>query len=73
MLLLVLGEFTAVRSSYLCSLLPATLIYLELIVGPWEDRQMARDFGLEYAHYVSRTRKWLPRHRPGTTSFERNG
>jgi len=61
MVLLVLGEVAAIRSWFLCCLLPATLIYLELIVGRWEERQMARDFGSEYTAYVGRTRKWLPR------------
>ena len=31
--------------------------YLELLVGPWEERQMARDFGAEYEAYVRRVRK----------------
>jgi protein-S-isoprenylcysteine O-methyltransferase Ste14 len=73
MVLMVLGEVTAVRSWCLGCLLPATLIYLELVVSPWEERQLARDFGSEYAGYVSRTGKWLPRRGPGTSSFERNG
>ncbi len=73
MVLMVLGEVGAVHSSYLWCLLPATLIYLELVVGPWEERQMARNFGSEYADYVSQTRKWLPRRRQVTHSFERNG
>ena len=73
MVLMVLGEVVAIRSCYLCCLLPATLIYLELIVGPWENRQLARDFGSEYAAYISRTDRWIPRGGPRTNSFKRNG
>jgi protein-S-isoprenylcysteine O-methyltransferase Ste14 len=60
MVLMVLGEVIAIRSRLLWCLLPATLAYLEMLVGPWEERQMSRDFGSEYAAYARRTRKWLP-------------
>ncbi len=61
MLLMVAGEVVAIRSAWLWLLLPATLAYLELLVGPWEERQLARDFGTAYAAYVRDVRKWLPR------------
>jgi protein-S-isoprenylcysteine O-methyltransferase Ste14 len=73
MMLMVFGEVIAVRSRLLWCLLAATLVYLEMLVGRWEERQMARDFGSEYTAYVGRTRKWLPRRGPGTSSFEHNG
>ena len=69
MVLMVVGEVVAIRSWCLCCLLPATLIYLELVVGPWEERQMASDFGSEYAAYVGRTQKWIPRRGPRSNPF----
>jgi protein-S-isoprenylcysteine O-methyltransferase Ste14 len=61
MVLMVAGLVVAFRSSALWVLLPLTIVYLELLVGPWEERQMARDFGSEYESYSRRVKKWLPR------------
>jgi protein-S-isoprenylcysteine O-methyltransferase Ste14 len=60
MVLMVTGQLIAIRSSILWVLLPLTIAYLELLVGPWEDRQMVRDFGAEYQSYARHVRKWLP-------------
>jgi protein-S-isoprenylcysteine O-methyltransferase Ste14 len=69
MMRLVAGEVLAIRSAWLWLLLPATLAYLELLVGPWEERQLARDFGTAYTAYVRQVPKWLPR-RAGHGSAE---
>jgi protein-S-isoprenylcysteine O-methyltransferase Ste14 len=61
MMLMVMGEVLAIRSAWLWLLPPATLAYLELLVGPWEERQLARDFGAAYTAYVRQVPKWLPR------------
>ena len=61
MVLMVVGEVAAIRSLALWVLLPLTVAYLEWLVGPWEERQMARNFGAEYESYTRRVRKWLPR------------
>jgi protein-S-isoprenylcysteine O-methyltransferase Ste14 len=61
MVLMVAAEVFAVRSLALWVLLPLTVTYLELLVGPWEERQMARDFGAQYVSYARQVRKWLPR------------
>ncbi len=61
MVLMVGGQVLAVRSSALWVLLPLTVAYLELLVGPWEERQMVREFGPEYECYRRQVRKWLPR------------
>lgn len=63
MVLMVLGQVIAVRSLALWVLLPLTVAYLELLVGPWEARQLNRDFGAEYESYSRRVRKWLPQFR----------
>lgn len=55
------GEVVALRSSLLWIMIPLTLAYLEWLVGPWEERQLTRDFGAEYGAYTRRVRKWLPR------------
>jgi|SRR5581483_8402189 len=60
MVLMAAGEVLAVRSAWLWVLVPLTVAYLELVVGPWEERQLARDFGAEYIAYRRRVRKWLP-------------
>jgi protein-S-isoprenylcysteine O-methyltransferase Ste14 len=31
---------------------PLTVAYLEVLVGPWEEHQLARDFGAEYQSYA---------------------
>lgn len=61
MLLMVAGEVVAVRSATLWVLLPLTMAYLELLVGPWEERHLARTFGEEYETYARTVWKWLPR------------
>lgn len=61
MVLMVSGEILVVRSAFLWLLLPATLAYLELLVGPWEEWQLTRDFGASYITYATRVRKWVPR------------
>jgi protein-S-isoprenylcysteine O-methyltransferase Ste14 len=61
MLLMALGEVVAIQSWGLWILVPMTIAYLELLVGPWEERQLARDFGAEYETYARRVQKWLPR------------
>jgi protein-S-isoprenylcysteine O-methyltransferase Ste14 len=61
MVLMVAGQVVAVRSYVLWVLLPLTVAYLELLVGPWEERQLARDFGAEYEDYARQVGKWLPR------------
>lgn len=63
MLLAVTGEVTVIRSRFLWILLPLTLIYLEVLVGPWEERDLAAKYGEAYLVYKRRVRKWLPRHR----------
>jgi protein-S-isoprenylcysteine O-methyltransferase Ste14 len=75
MLLMVVGEVVAVSSRALWLLVPATIIYLEWIVGPWERRQMQRDFGTEYLAYRATTPRWWPRLRrrsPESSSRARN-
>jgi protein-S-isoprenylcysteine O-methyltransferase Ste14 len=54
------GVVLAIDSLALWVLLPLTVAYLELLVGPWEERQLARDFGAAYKSYVRQVRKWLP-------------
>ena len=61
MVLMVAGQIIAIRSLALWVLLPLTVAYLELVIGPWEERQMARDFGVEYESNARHVRKWLPK------------
>jgi protein-S-isoprenylcysteine O-methyltransferase Ste14 len=61
MLLAVAGEVAAIRSRFLWILLPLTLIYLEVLVGPWEERDLTARYGEAYLAYKRRVRKWLPR------------
>jgi protein-S-isoprenylcysteine O-methyltransferase Ste14 len=61
MALMVAGEVVAIRSWVLWVLFPLTIVYLELFVGPFEERQLARDFGSAYDSYARQVRKWLPR------------
>ena len=61
MVLMVIGETLIIKSSVLWFLLPLTVLYLEALVGPFEARQLARDFGPDYYSYASRVPKWLPR------------
>ena len=60
MVLMVIGEILALQSRFLWGLLPLTLLYLEVLVGPWEERQLARQHGERYTHYRRQVRKWLP-------------
>jgi protein-S-isoprenylcysteine O-methyltransferase Ste14 len=64
MLLLVGGEIVAVQSRLLWLVLPLTLLYLEVLAGPWEERQLTRRHGQAYLRYRRRVRKWLPALRP---------
>lgn len=61
MFLAVSGEVAAIRSRFLWIMLPLTLIYLEVLVGPWEERQLTAMYGEAYLVYKRRVRKWLPR------------
>jgi protein-S-isoprenylcysteine O-methyltransferase Ste14 len=60
MVLMVLGELVAVESSWLWVMMPLTIVYLEVLVGPLETRQLTKDFGPEYERYAARVGKWLP-------------
>jgi protein-S-isoprenylcysteine O-methyltransferase Ste14 len=60
-LLAVAGEVAAVRSRFLWIMLPLTVVYLEVLVGPWEERDLAARYGEAYVMYKRRVRKWLPR------------
>jgi protein-S-isoprenylcysteine O-methyltransferase Ste14 len=61
MTLMVAGEVLAVRSRRLWLLLPLTLLYLEVIIGPWEERQLHARHGGRYLAYKRQLRKWIPR------------
>ncbi len=60
MLLTTVAVVLSIRSAILWVLIPLTLIYLEAIVGPLEDKKLHRDFGDEYLEYRKRVRKWIP-------------
>jgi protein-S-isoprenylcysteine O-methyltransferase Ste14 len=60
MVLMVVGEALILQSAALWALIPLTIIYLELLVGPFESRQLAKEFGADYAAYAVRVRKWVP-------------
>ena len=60
MLLMTTAVVICVTSAILWLMLPLTLIYLEGIVGPAEDRQLRRDFGDAYLSYKRRVHKWVP-------------
>jgi protein-S-isoprenylcysteine O-methyltransferase Ste14 len=64
MLLMVCGETLIVRSWLLWCMLPLTLLYLEVLVGPWEERQLIRQHAESYVQYRRQVHKWLPRSRP---------
>jgi protein-S-isoprenylcysteine O-methyltransferase Ste14 len=70
MALMVSGEILAVQSYYLWLLLPLTLFYLEVLVGPWEERQLFRQHSEQYIQYRRRVRKWLPLLSPYHTQKE---
>lgn len=61
MTLAAVGEALMLNSLLLWVMVPLTLAYLEVLVGPWEERQLRAAFGEEYAVYKRRVRKWLPR------------
>lgn len=61
MLLAVIGEVAAIQSRFLWIMLPLTIIYLEVLVGPWEERDLAAKHGEAYLAYKRRVRKWVPR------------
>jgi len=61
MVLLVIGELIAFDSVLVWVMLPLTILYLEVLVGPIEARQLAKDFGSEYQMYATRVSKWFPR------------
>jgi len=61
MVLMVVGEIVGIRSLAMVVLLPLTVASLELLVDPWEERQMTRDFGAEYECYAGLVKKWIPR------------
>jgi protein-S-isoprenylcysteine O-methyltransferase Ste14 len=55
------AEVAAIQSSLLWIMLPLTIMYLEALVGPGEERGLARQHGAAYLAYRHRVRKWLPR------------
>jgi protein-S-isoprenylcysteine O-methyltransferase Ste14 len=59
--LIVAGEVVALRSGRLWLLLPLTLLYLERLARPIEQRQLLRRFGEPYLVYTRRVPRWLPR------------
>lgn len=61
MLLMTIAVVLSVHSAALWVMLPLTLFYLEVIVGPMEERQLARNYGPDYVNYKQRVRKWIPR------------
>jgi protein-S-isoprenylcysteine O-methyltransferase Ste14 len=61
MTLMVLGEVIAIDSNWLWLMMPFTIIYLEWIVGPFEKKQMTRQYGSDYAVYAAKVPRWIPR------------
>jgi protein-S-isoprenylcysteine O-methyltransferase Ste14 len=70
MVLMVIGECVTLQSQFIWLLLPLSLLYLEGLAGPWEDRQLTRQYGRAYLHYRQSVRKWLPRARPYHAQIE---
>ncbi len=60
-LLMTLGLVLSVQSVMLWLMLPLTILSLEVLVGPYEDRSLERRFDNAYRDYKSRVRKWIPR------------
>lgn len=61
MLLAALAEVLLVDARWLWLMVPLTVVYLEVIVGRWEDRQLLAEHGDRYRAYQQAVRKWLPR------------
>jgi protein-S-isoprenylcysteine O-methyltransferase Ste14 len=60
---IVLGECLLLESHVIWLLLPATVLYLELLAAPVEDWQLRRQFGGEYLAYRHQVPRWFPRRR----------
>ena len=60
MVLTVIGEIVAIQSWALWLLLPLTLIYLEVLVGSWEERDLVAKYGKHYLVYKRNVHKWIP-------------
>lgn len=60
-LLIVIGEVASVRSRTLMLMVPFTIVYLEGLAGPYEDRELRRRYGNRYIEYRKRVAKWVPR------------
>jgi protein-S-isoprenylcysteine O-methyltransferase Ste14 len=61
MLLAALAEVLLVDARWLWLMLPLTVVYLEVIVGRWEERELLAQHGDRYRAYKRAVRKWLPR------------
>jgi len=59
--LIVMGQVVALRSRWLWILVPLTLLYLEGLARPLEDREMRQRFGEGYARYERTVPRWIPR------------
>jgi protein-S-isoprenylcysteine O-methyltransferase Ste14 len=60
MVLTVTGEIVVIQSWALWLLLPLTLIYLEVLVGSWEERDLVAKHGERYQAYKRNVHKWIP-------------
>jgi protein-S-isoprenylcysteine O-methyltransferase Ste14 len=60
---IVLGECLLLESLLIWLLLPATLLYLEMLAAPVENWQLRRQFGGEYLAYRQQVPRWFPRRR----------
>lgn len=61
MTLAAISEALLVDSHWLWVMVPLTVLYLEVIVGRWEERQLLAQHGDRYRAYRRATRKWAPR------------
>jgi protein-S-isoprenylcysteine O-methyltransferase Ste14 len=64
MTLAALAEALIVDAHWLWVLVPLTVLYLEVAVGRWEERQLLAQHGDRYRAYRQAVRKWVPRLRP---------